>query len=133
MNTKKILNLLKAVFCSGLVVCTMGTARADNGLGWKNGSDLLAVGLPALMVTLSILGYFSVRVAWNIGVRMAVLRRRRRKLSKYPQSKVPLARTDLRQRQQQCTDLSSSPASFPVFLPASAYQALRQGTCHRSP
>ena len=26
----------------------MGTACADNGLGWKNGSDLLAVGLPAL-------------------------------------------------------------------------------------
>lgn len=48
MNTKKILNPLKAAFCTGLVACTMGTAFADNGLGWKNGSDLLAVGLPAL-------------------------------------------------------------------------------------
>tara|TARA_B100000530_G_C15933747_1_gene478121 strand:- start:1424 stop:2083 length:660 start_codon:yes stop_codon:yes gene_type:complete len=41
----------------------------------------LAVGLPALMVTLSILGYFSVRLAWNIGVRIAVVRRRRRNVS----------------------------------------------------
>lgn len=48
MNTKNILNFLKAAFCSGLVICSMGTAHADNGLGWKNGSDLLAVGLPAL-------------------------------------------------------------------------------------
>ena len=38
----------------------------------------LAVGLPALMVTLSILGYISVRVAWNIGVRFAVVQRRKR-------------------------------------------------------
>lgn len=40
----------------------------------------LALGLPALMVTLSVLGYFSVRVAWNIGVRIAVVRRRKRQL-----------------------------------------------------
>ena len=37
----------------------------------------LAVGLPALMVTLSVLGYISVRVAWNIGIRIAVIRRRK--------------------------------------------------------
>jgi len=48
MSTKKILNLSKAAFCTGLLICTMGTACADNDLGWKNGSDLLAVGLPAL-------------------------------------------------------------------------------------
>ena len=41
----------------------------------------LAVGLPALMVTLSVLGYFSVRLAWNIGVRIAVVRRRKRRLA----------------------------------------------------
>lgn len=41
----------------------------------------LAVGLPALMVTLSVLGYFTVRVAWNIGVRIAVVRRRKRNFS----------------------------------------------------
>lgn len=40
----------------------------------------LAVGLPALMVTLSILGYFSVRLTWNVGVRIAVLRRRKRRV-----------------------------------------------------
>lgn len=40
----------------------------------------LAVGLPALMVTLSILGYVSVRVVWNICVRIAVVRRRGRYL-----------------------------------------------------
>ena len=36
----------------------------------------LAVGLPALMLTLSILGYVAVRVAWNVGVRIAVVHRR---------------------------------------------------------
>jgi uncharacterized protein len=41
----------------------------------------LAVGLPALMVTLSILGYVAVRLAWNVCIRVAVLRRRGRKLS----------------------------------------------------
>ncbi len=41
----------------------------------------LAVGLPALMVTLSVLGYFSVRLAWNIGVRIAVVHRRKRRLT----------------------------------------------------
>ena len=41
----------------------------------------LAVGLPALMVTLSVLGYFTVRVAWNLGVRIAVVRRRKRNFS----------------------------------------------------
>lgn len=38
----------------------------------------LAVGLPALMVTLSVLGYVAVRAGWNLGVRIAVIRRRRR-------------------------------------------------------
>ena len=48
-------------------------------LGWMlSMGPSLAVGLPALMVTLSILGYFGVRLAWNIGVRAAVVRRRRR-------------------------------------------------------
>lgn len=46
---------------------------------WTMGPSL-AVGLPALMVTLSILGYFSVRLAWNVGVRIAVVRRRKRYL-----------------------------------------------------
>lgn len=38
----------------------------------------LAVGLPATMVTFSIWGYFSVRILWNIGIRIAVIRRRKR-------------------------------------------------------
>lgn len=42
---------------------------------WSMGPSL-AVGLPALMVTLSLLGYFTVRVVWNIGVRLAVMRKR---------------------------------------------------------
>jgi len=43
---------------------------------WSMGPSL-AVGLPALMVTLSLLGYFTVRVVWNIGVRVAVMRKRK--------------------------------------------------------
>lgn len=38
----------------------------------------LAVGLPATMVTFSIVGYVFVRVAWNVAIRMAVLNRRRK-------------------------------------------------------
>lgn len=32
----------------GLLFCSLGVASADTGLSWKNGSDLLAVGLPVL-------------------------------------------------------------------------------------
>lgn len=42
----------------------------------------LAVGLPAFMVTLSLLGYVWVRMAWNIGIRIAVVRRRKRHFEK---------------------------------------------------
>lgn len=38
----------------------------------------LAVGLPALMATLSLLGYLLVRLGWNVHVRLAVLKRRAR-------------------------------------------------------
>lgn len=38
----------------------------------------LAVGLPATMVTFSLLGYVSVRLAWNIAIRVTVLHRRRK-------------------------------------------------------
>lgn len=39
----------------------------------------LAIGLPATMVTFSLLGYVGVRLGWNIAVRVAVLHRRRKK------------------------------------------------------
>lgn len=39
----------------------------------------LAVGLPATMITFSVLGYFWTRVLWNLGIRIAVLRRRNRR------------------------------------------------------
>lgn len=38
----------------------------------------LAVGLPALALTLSVLGYVGVRLAWSLGVRLAVVKRRRK-------------------------------------------------------
>ncbi len=38
----------------------------------------LAVGLPALMATLSLTGYLAVRLAWNVHVRLAVIKRRER-------------------------------------------------------
>jgi uncharacterized protein (DUF2062 family) len=37
----------------------------------------LAVGLPALMLTLSILGYVGVRLVWSVAIRVAVIRRRK--------------------------------------------------------
>ena len=54
-----------------------GSTQAMLDWMWSMGPSL-AVGLPALMVTLSILGYCGVRLAWNIGVRIAVIRRRKR-------------------------------------------------------
>lgn len=44
---------------------------------WSMGPSL-AVGLPALMITLSLLGYIVVRLVWNVAVRIAVVRRRKR-------------------------------------------------------
>lgn len=40
----------------------------------------LAVGLPATMLTLALVGYCAVRVLWNVGIRISVVRRRRRRL-----------------------------------------------------
>ena len=39
---------LRAAVCGGLMFCSLGMACADTGLTWKKGSDLLAIGLPAL-------------------------------------------------------------------------------------
>ena len=65
-----------------LLTCTLCVWRAaDAMVEWMlSMGPSLAVGLPALMVTLSILGYFSVRLTWNVGVRIAVLRRRKRRV-----------------------------------------------------
>lgn len=55
-------------------------ASTEAFLGWMwSMGPSLAVGLPALMVTLSVLGYLAVRVTWNIGVRLAVVRRRQKR------------------------------------------------------
>lgn len=48
MFTNQFLRFCKSATFALLAACSMGTAGADNGLNWKNGSDLLAVGLPAL-------------------------------------------------------------------------------------
>jgi membrane-associated phospholipid phosphatase len=48
MLLMRFLQFYRSAACALLAVCTMGAACADNGLSWKNGSDLLAVGLPAL-------------------------------------------------------------------------------------
>ncbi|HEY1059076.1 MAG TPA: DUF2062 domain-containing protein [Limnobacter sp.] len=49
-------------------------------LDWMLGlGPSLAVGLPALMITLSAVGYCMVRVGWNIGVRCSWARRKARR------------------------------------------------------
>ena len=48
MPPPRFIHFLRSVACSGLLACFTVSAWADNGLNWKNGSDLLAVGLPAL-------------------------------------------------------------------------------------
>lgn len=48
MFTNQFFRFCKSATFALLAACSMGTACADNGLNWKNGSDLLAVGLPAL-------------------------------------------------------------------------------------
>lgn len=58
-----------------------GSTQAMLDWMWSMGPSL-AVGLPALMVTLSVLGYFGVRLAWNVGVRIALVRRRKRVFQK---------------------------------------------------
>ena len=44
---------------------------------WSLGPSL-AVGLPATMLTFALAGYVSVRLLWALGIRLAVLRRRKR-------------------------------------------------------
>lgn len=53
-------------------------AYLDWGLGL---GPALAVGLPATMVTFSAVGYVAVRLGWNLAIRLAVIRRRKRRLA----------------------------------------------------
>lgn len=51
---------------------------------WDWGLSLgpaLAVGLPATMLTFAVVGYLTVRLVWNLGVRLAVVRRRKKRLA----------------------------------------------------
>jgi membrane-associated phospholipid phosphatase len=46
--TKYFFQFRRLLWCCVLSTSATSSAWADNGLNWKNGSDLLAVGLPAL-------------------------------------------------------------------------------------
>jgi hypothetical protein len=46
--TQYFFQFQRLLWCCVLSVSAASSAWADNGLNWKNGSDLLAVGLPAL-------------------------------------------------------------------------------------